>query len=64
MLDLEITDGSGEFADEENDPRAGNARAAGDPDSGPGAGAPAGPGRDPGNVTFVGTYVVRTYLSD
>ena len=46
VLDAEATACGGGFAEKKNDLCAGNARAGGDLDGGPGVGAPAGPGRD------------------
>ena len=57
VLDAEATACGGKFADKKNNLCAGNARAAGDLDGGPGVGAPAGPGRDPFLALFCDRYV-------
>ena len=57
VLDAEATACGGGFADKKNYLCAGNARAAGNLDGGPGVGAPAGPGRYPFLVLFCDRYV-------
>ena len=56
-MNAEATACDGGFADEKNDLCAGNARAVGNLDRGPGVGVPAGPGRDPFLALLCDRYV-------